>query len=294
MSMADSLLKSAMRYSPLLLTLLSSPLHAATLPDVEAVPGGIVELALGDNHNPVPAAYFQGKRVMVLNHGGRWLALVGIPLTTTPGRQQLTVRDERGESVVQFAIRDKNYPAQYLTIPNQRMVTPNPDDEARIARETKVLGQALATWTEQSEIDTDFHLPAHGPLTSPFGLKRFFNKQPRDPHGGMDIAAPIGAPISAPAEGVVINTGEYFFNGNSVFIDHGQGLITGYFHMSRIDAREGQRMRKGDLLGAVGATGRVTGPHLHWNVYLNGAKVNPGLFVARLLPAVKGHGKQKN
>ncbi|BBL69596.1 peptidoglycan DD-metalloendopeptidase family protein [Methylogaea oryzae] len=277
-----------MRKTWLLLALLPGLAAAAALPDADPVPGGIVALPLGDAQTPAPTAYYQDKRVMVLSHDNQWTALVGIPLTAKPGPQQLTVHSALGESTLAFSIKDKQYPAQYLTIPNQRMVNPNPEDQARIERESKILAQALSTWSEQTEVDTDFRLPAQGPLSSPFGLRRFFNKQPRDPHSGLDIAAPAGAPINAPADGRVINAGEYFFNGNAVFVDHGQGLITGYFHMSRIDAREGQIVRKGDILGAVGATGRVTGPHLHWNVYLNGAKVDPALFVARQLAALNG------
>ncbi|TAN47675.1 MAG: M23 family metallopeptidase [Methylococcaceae bacterium] len=252
---------------------------AGGLPETEPVPGGIVKLALGSAQGPAPQTFYQDKRVMVLARNGQWTALVGIPLSTKPGRQQLLVKTGEQSSTLAFTLRDKKYPAQYLTITNQRMVEPNPEDQARIARESQILAAALATWTEQADVDTDFHLPAHGPLSSPFGLRRFFNQQPRDPHSGLDIAAPAGAPITAPAAGKVINTGDYFFNGNAVFVDHGQGLITGYFHLSRVDVHAGQMVDKGDALGAVGATGRVTGPHLHWNVYLNGAKVNPALFV---------------
>lgn len=277
-----------MRRTWMLLPLLPGFVEAAALPETEPVPGGIVELALGSAQTPAPTAYYQDNRVMVLNHSGQWTALVGIPLTAKAGPHRLAVRNGHSESALAFTVRDKKYPAQYLTIPNQRMVNPNPEDQARIEREGKILTQALATWSEQPEVDTDFRLPAQGPLSSPFGLRRFFNKQQRDPHGGVDIAAPAGAPINAPADGRVINAGEYFFNGNAVFVDHGQGLITGYFHMSHIDAREGQIVRKGDPLGAVGATGRVTGPHLHWNVYLNGTRVNPALFVARQLAALNG------
>lgn len=255
------------------------------LPETEPVPGGIVKLVLGSAQGPAPQAFYQDKRVMVLARNGQWTALVGIPLSTKPGRQQLQVKTGEQSSTLAFTIRDKKYPAQYLTITNQRMVEPNPEDQARIARESQILAAALATWTEQADVDVDFRLPAHGPLSSPFGLRRFFNRQPRDPHSGLDIAAPAGAPVTAPAAGKVINTGDYFFNGNAVFVDHGQGLITGYFHLSRVDAHAGQQVGKGDALGAVGATGRVTGPHLHWNVYLNGAKVNPALFVT--LPAGK-------
>ncbi|HEX5673933.1 MAG TPA: M23 family metallopeptidase, partial [Azonexus sp.] len=128
---------------------------------------------------------------------------------------------------------------------------------------------------------TDFALPASGPLSSRFGLRRIFNGQPRNPHAGLDVAVGAGAPVRAPAAGVVANAGDYFFNGNTVFIDHGQGLITAYMHLSRIDVRAGQPVKKGESLGAVGATGRVTGPHLHWAVILNNTPVDPELFLAR-------------
>ncbi|MFK7996452.1 MAG: M23 family metallopeptidase [Granulosicoccus sp.] len=130
-----------------------------------------------------------------------------------------------------------------------------------------------------------FIWPVAGPVSSPFGLRRFFNDQPRRPHGGIDIAAPEGTPIMAAADGVVLEANDYFFNGNSVFIEHGLGLQTFYAHLSRIDVTNGERVTQGQVIGAVGATGRVTGPHLHWSVGLNGTWVDPLLVIDTDQPA---------
>lgn len=240
---------------------------------------------LGAATPPKPQVTLADRQVLVIENEGRWTALVGIPLTTRPGRQEVKVRHPDHLKTLAFQVEPKEYPAQSIRLPKdkQRYVTPLPEDLVRIKRESKRLGKILATWTSRAQIDTDFHLPVQGRLGSPFGLRRFFNGEPRNPHSGLDLVAPKGTPIQAPAAGTVIATGNFFFTGNAVFLDHGQGLISTYFHLDRIDVQPGQAVERGEVLGTVGATGRVTGPHLHMNVYLNRTKVDPELFLRRYL-----------
>ena len=255
---------------------------SSTLPKQLYAPGGIVNIELSTVDKPAPEVFFQKKRVLVLENNNKWVAVIGIPLKTKVGQHAIQVKSGTKTTELSFDIVDKEYPAQYITIKNKRMVNPNPDDIKRISSERPAINKALNTWTQQAIDDLSFSLPVKGRLSSPFGLKRFFNNQPKNPHSGLDIAAPTGTTISAPAPGLVINTGSYYYNGNTVFLDHGQGLITGYFHMSKISVKAGQIVEQGTKLGEVGETGRVTGPHLHWNVYLNKTKVDPALFVPTL------------
>ena len=168
---------------------------------------------------------------------------------------------------------------QRLTIKSSRKVNPYPEDMERITRERREMDRIFTSFTDAPKVALSFIPPVDGPVSSSFGLRRILNGQPRSPHSGMDIAAPEGTDILAPAAGVIAATGDYFFNGNTVLIDHGQGLVTMYCHMSQIDVQPGRKVARGELLGKVGKTGRVTGAHLHWGVSLNNARVNPGLFL---------------
>ncbi len=260
-----------------ILLLLALPAQAA-LPRHQPVPGGVAVITLEGNPHPPAALYYRGRRVMILEHGGQPYAVVGIPLDAKPGMQRLS-RDAAGKTVIAtFEVRDKAYQAQHITIKDKRKVEPNAEDLRRIRREKQRIIAAFRAWSTRP-VGLPLVLPVKGQQSSSFGLRRFFNGLPRKPHSGMDIAAPKGTPVRAPADGVVVNTGNYFFNGNSVFIDHGQGLVTMYCHLERIAVREGQTVRRGEVIGAVGATGRVTGPHLHWSVSLNDARVDPALFL---------------
>jgi murein DD-endopeptidase MepM/ murein hydrolase activator NlpD len=250
-------------------------LAASPLPHTAAVPGGITMVKLGPIGGTPPTVRYNKKRVMVLQNNGHWQAVVGIPLSAKPGTQQLKLGSKQ---TVGFKVGAKKYAEQRLTIKNKRKVNPNKDDMKRIRGERGRINAALRFWQQQATVQTRFILPVAGRLSSPFGLRRFFNEQPRKPHSGIDIAAAEGTPIVSPAAGRIIENGEFFFNGNSVFINHGQGLVTMYAHMSRIDVKPGQHVAQGETIGAVGHTGRATGPHLHWGVSLNDARVDPALF----------------
>jgi murein DD-endopeptidase MepM/ murein hydrolase activator NlpD len=259
---------------------------ATTLPRAQTVPGGVAIVPLAVQGPSLPVVHYDGRRVMVIQQHSRWLAVVGIPLTVSPGEYTLEVRQgSRPPQGQAFTVQDKQYAVQHITLENQRMVDPSPEDLERIARESQRIETVLAHWSEPGALEVPFLRPAEGEFSSPFGLRRYFNNQPRKPHSGLDIAAPQGTPVRAPAAGVVIDTGTYFFNGKTVFLDHGQGLITMYCHLHQIDVRPDQRIARGTVIGTVGMTGRVTGAHLHWGVSLNRALVDPLLFLPSALAA---------
>lgn len=267
-----------LRWLALALLLHSSPGFA--LPPHTPVPGGVAVIDLGPTSHATPSARWGEQPLAVVRDNEHWFALLGIPLDTLPGELEIRISGGGSPGPRAVPVHIKNYPEQHLSIRDKRKVEPNSDDLARIEREqarTNDIKRRFSTTSPR----TDFALPASGRLSSRFGLRRFFNGLPRNPHAGLDVAAGQGAIVSAPADGVIANTGNYFFNGNTVFIDHGQGLITAYMHLSRIDVQTGKTVKRGDALGAVGATGRATGPHLHWAVILNNTPVDPELFLAR-------------
>lgn len=251
------------------------------LPLAAPVPGGVAIVCVGRAPGPAPQVVFDGQRVLVARVGDVWQAVVGLPLALRPGAHVLSVVDsERSGRGIPFKVGRRDYETQHLTLANRRQVEPEPEDLRRIAREQESLVRAFSTFSD-SVLDTlAFDLPSEGRVSGGFGLRRFFNDEPRQPHSGLDIAAPEGTPIAAPAAGTVIEIGDYFFNGLTVVLDHGQGLVTMYNHLSRIDVAKGARVARGEKIGAVGQTGRVTGPHLHWSVSLNNARVDPALFLS--------------
>ncbi len=262
------------------LILIVSSIHAQELPHASPVPGGIAILPLVPDTEPAPVVHFADQRVMVMRRDGRWQAVVGLPLALEPGPQTVTARDSQGKTRdYPFIVQSKEYAVQHLTLKDKHMVEPTEEDLARIAREQAIIQQAFAAWTDAALPSLRCLLPVHGSVSSVFGLRRFFNNEPRQPHSGIDIAAPVGAPVVAPLAGTVIQIGEYFFNGKTVFLDHGQGLISMFNHLSRVAVERGARVSQGQKIGEVGTSGRVTGSHLHWTVSLNNSRVDPVLFL---------------
>ena len=248
-----------------------------TLPKSSLVPGGI---AVIPTHAGALSGRYRNQRITLANFDGEQYAIIGIPLNAEIGSKQfdLSYADGHSESL-QFSIEFKEYVEQHLTITNTRQVNPNAEDMVRINRESAEMTRAFSSWNDSLTPVFSMRAPVAGIRSSSFGLKRFFNQQPRNPHSGMDIAADEGTPIFAPAPGIILTTGNYFFNGNTIIMDHGHGLISLYCHMNTIDVEPGTVIRTGDQIGRVGQTGRVTGPHLHWSVNLNNTRVDPALFL---------------
>ena len=260
-----------------------SPNSPNLWPNASQVPGGVARLSLGSASSR-PAAYAGDVPLLVLGDARDWVALVGIALAAKPGVASIDVQVEGGSKrAIRYTIAAKKYAEQRLSVA-PGTVDLSPENEARYERERVHQATVMATFTEFTEPSPQtpalrMQVPTPGRRSSSFGLRRVFNGQSRNPHSGMDIAAATGTPVVAPLPATVIDTGDYFFNGKTVWLDHGGGLLSMLCHLSAIDVKPGDVLKTGERLGAVGATGRVTGPHLHWGVMLNRVMVDPALFI---------------
>ena len=256
--------------------------QAAELPTHAPRPGGVVIIALP----PHPAATLQaprvqraGKPVPVVMHEGRWHAIVGVPLAMTPGPLTIERVEPQPTQTVTVSIEPHAYREQRLEV-SRRYVEPNAEQLARIQKERGELDAALGRFSEDQPATYRFPPPVPGRQSPSFGFRRIFNDQPRSPHSGMDIRAASGTPVRAPLAGTVALTGDFYFNGNTVMLDHGQGFVTAYLHLDRIDVEPGEVVAAEQQLGTVGATGRVTGAPLHFGTHLSGTAVDPALFLS--------------
>ena len=207
-----------------------------------------------------------------------YAGLLGLDMQDRPGRYELTIEivypqrtERRSLSVL---VMKEEYPEQRLTLPS-KMVDLDKKTLARVETESKAVHEAFAGFVPHPLWKGRFMEPVQGKISGRFGSRRVINGQPRKPHSGEDIAAPEGTPVLAMNDGMVRLTADHFFSGKGVIVDHGLGLFSMYFHLSSVDVKHGQVVKKGQVIGKVGATGRATGPHLHWGVRLNGSRVDP-------------------
>lgn len=257
---------------------------AWALPEHAPYPGGIAVIGIEPLAASVaepPLVTFGDRRALVLRRNEEWLAVVGIPLDQQIGSARIRVAQANGGTPVEvpFEVLLHDYEEQRLTV-ERSFVNPAPEQLERILKERKVLDGALTHWSDTSLEDVLLQPPVPGRRSPSFGFRRYFNNEPRAPHKGMDIAAAAGTPVLAAADGRVTAAGNFYFNGNTVILDHGQGLVTMYCHLQSIDVAEDSPVTAGEAIGTVGATGRVTGPHLHFGTYLNGTAVNPALLLS--------------
>ncbi len=269
-------------------TLFALPLLAhASLPQSSSVPGGVAVVPLCSVAvcTDAPQAWLGEQPVLVTSDNGQWDAVVGLSLDTKPGTHELRVRIGSETGMQHFTVNPKDYPEQHITLKDKSKVELSPTDLARAEREIATIRELKRHWRAAQDTDLAFILPAEGELAGRFGVHRFFNGEPRLPHSGLDVVVKRGTPIGASAQGVVLAVDEYFFNGKTVFVDHGNGLITMYCHLDRIDVQPGVTVGKGQQIGLSGMTGRASGPHVHWSVVLNGVMVDPELFIPAKHPS---------
>ncbi len=260
-------------YSLLLHSLYCSALTA------DPVNGGIalIDLPVQDT---APQVQYHGSPVLLLKTAGHWQAVVGIAVHTPPGSEHLTLLPSG--QLIEFNVGHRNYPEQHIHLKNQQQVSPNSATLQRINQELSEEIRLFATFDASLSPNalnmTRLPVSSHQVL-SEFGLQRFFNGEPRAPHSGLDLKASEGEPIYSPVAGRVLMSKKLFFNGNTVMLDEGQGVVSMFCHLSKIEVYPGQHLNAGALLGYAGHTGRATGPHLHWSVSLNGVRVNPRLLL---------------
>jgi murein DD-endopeptidase MepM/ murein hydrolase activator NlpD len=251
---------------------------AAAAPNIvlapkKAGPGDLLLITVKNTSGPV-LGKFAGQLLYFNPSGNAMKAIVGVDLNRQPGLYTLELTINGARLTREVRIFKKKYPLQRLTLPKEKVVL-SPENEARVDREEKKLSliwpvDSIRLW------NGNFQDPLPGKeITTPFGVRRIINKIPKSSHTGVDLAAKEGEPVRAPNDGVVVLAEDLFYSGNSIVIDHGQGIYTMFFHLSKMNVRYGQAVRKGDIIGQVGATGRVTGACLHWGARVQDARVDP-------------------
>ena len=254
---------------------------------IEVFQGEIVELKLsGTGLTPVEAQLGKNKIRFYPAEDKNYTALVGIDLETKPGLVKVVVKGATKAGIIRIIqlpirVKTKSFQQESFSVAPQ-FDDLGPDLLERIRQEQQQLDRVFATFTPEQMWERPFIAPVSSDITSPFGYRRIINGTPRAPHTGVDLRAPLGTQVLAANHGRIALTGDFFFSGKSVVLDHGGGLYTMYFHLSELTVDEGAEVSKGDVIGLSGMTGRVTGPHLHWGARINGARVDPFQLIEKL------------
>lgn len=263
-----------------LLLLLNSH-RLLAMPKINAVPGGISEVMLPVKNHMTPKVYFKNQRVIVISKTDekQWYALVGLPLNIKPGIQTVEIRSLKKN--VNFEIKKKHYRQAWVNIKNSRLTNPTNNDQTRIQEEAIETHKMLGQWTEKDPFKEPYQMPIKGRISGKFGTRLIFNQKIKEPHLGIDIRAKRGTPVHPCSSGIVLTTGDFFYTGKTVFIDHGKGVISLYAHLDKILVKKGRHLTKKTQLGTVGNSGRANSPLLHWGMVMNQTYVDPLLFLQR-------------
>lgn len=266
---------------------IAEPAFSIDVASRRLVPGELVLLTMTFEREPssVRVNVFRKNIPAFRQTDGRWRALVGIDLEERPGRYTAVVEAETGSTVLLesrvLVIGRRTFATRALRV-DPEFVNPPPDQMERITRDSTFLRDTYASSATNRLWSGAFVRPVPGEANSRFGSRSVFNGESRSPHGGTDFMSPAGTPIRAPNAGRIVCARDLFFTGNTVIIDHGLGVFSMLAHLSQMDVTDGETVTAGQLVGLVGATGRVTGPHLHWAFNISGARVDP-LSVLALL-----------
>ncbi len=220
---------------------------------------------------------FLGKTYRPFTFKGKHFVLAAISLGTKPGLYKAQIKGDSG-GILEVRIYPKRYPSERLTVP-PKMIHYPPEVLSRIKREVHLIKMTVSKVSSEIFLDGPFVWPASGRISSPFGFRRIYNGIPRSPHSGLDIALPEGTPVKAANRGKVALVGDFYLPGKTVILDHGLGIYTVYCHLKKILVQKGELVAKGETLALSGKSGRVTGPHLHFGVYIQGVKVDPKVLL---------------
>lgn len=249
------------------------------LPKESLEPGGLAILKIPNPKENHLKGYFNHHRIMILRLHHQWFAIVGIPLSEKSKQNFVTIISGQKKIKLSFTVSHIDFPQEHIQLKHKKNVIPSKEFLSKLARQQKIINQCFAHWRDNPSINMHFSWPVKGEISGSFGLKRYFNGEKRGQHNGIDIAAKTGTYIRAPEQGIILQTGNFYLTGKTIFIDHGQNLITVYGHLNQISVHLGQTVKRGQIIGTVGDTGRATGPHLHWGINLNNTRVNPMLFL---------------